>query len=300
MPSFFRRSKVSTYIAAAALLAGMFADPFPASAADAQLNKAGMAVSVIEARQLCFEDSVQLTGHLVAREEIPVRPDAEGLRVTQVLADDGDKVTAGQVLARLARTEGLPGPTGTLQVTAPAAGIVLGQAPPSPRAQRPEPLFRIIVNGEIEADIEAPAMMLPRISVGQSAQVDIAGTGAAPGRVRAISPQVDAATQLAHVRISFKIDGALHVGSFAKATIVRGRNCGPSISLSAILYGAEGAVVQIVRDGRIQTQLVRVGLLAGEDAEVSEGLAVGDVVVRRAGTFLREGDIVRPVSDDAS
>jgi HlyD family secretion protein len=300
MPSFFRRSKVSTYIAAAALLAGMFADPFPASAADAQLNKTGMAVSVIEARQLCFQDSVQLTGHLVAREEIPVRPDAEGLRVTQVLADDGDKVTAGQVLARLARTEGLPGPTGTLQVTAPAAGIVLGQAPPSPRAQRPEPLFRIIVNGEIEADIEAPAMMLPRISVGQSAQVDIAGTGAAPGRVRAISPQVDAATQLAHVRISFKIDGALHVGSFAKATIVRGRNCGPSISLSAILYGAEGAVVQIVRDGRIQTQLVRVGLLAGEDAEVSEGLAVGDVVVRRAGTFLREGDIVRPVSDDAS
>jgi HlyD family secretion protein len=142
--------------------------------------------------------------------------------------------------------------------------------------------------------------MLPRISVGQSAQVDIAGTGAAPGRVRAISPQVDAATQLAHVRISFKIDGALHVGSFAKATIVRGRNRGPSISLSAILYGAEGAVVQIVRDGRIQTQLVRVGLLAGEDAEVSEGLAVGDVVVRRAGTFLREGDIVRPVSDDAS
>jgi hypothetical protein len=40
--------------------------------------------------------------------------------------------------------------------------------------------------------------------------------------------------------------------------------------------------------------------LAGEDAELREGLAVGDVVVRRAGTFLREGDIVRPVSDDAS
>jgi len=257
-----------------------------------------MAVSVIKARRVCFNDTLQLTGRLVAREEVPVRPDAEGLRVTQTLVEDGDKVTAGQVLARLGRTEGLPGPTGTVQVTAPAAGIVLGPPPPSPRAQGPQPMFRIIVNGEIEADIEAPAVTLPRISVGQSTDVDIAGIGPVPGRVRAISPEVDPATQIGHVRIGFKTDTALHVRSFVKATIVRGRTCAPSIPLTAILYGAEGAVVQIVRNSRIQTQPVRVGLLAGEDAEVREGLAVGDVVVRRAGTFLREGDIVRQVNAD--
>jgi multidrug efflux pump subunit AcrA (membrane-fusion protein) len=271
----------------------------PAKAADPQPNPAGMAVSVTKARRLCFSDSLQLTGRLLAREELPVRPDAEGLRVTQVLVEDGDKVTAGQVLARLGRTEGLPGPTTSIQLTAPAAGIVLGQAPPSPRAVRPEPMFRIIVNGEIEADIEVPALILPRISAGQAAELDIAGIGPMPARVRTISPEVDPATQLGHVRISFKTDSALHVGSFAKATIVRGRNCGPAVPLSAVLYGAEGAVVQIVRSGRIQTQPVRVGHLEGEDAEVREGLAVGDVVVKRAGTFLREGDIVRQVSDDA-
>jgi HlyD family secretion protein len=272
----------------------------PATAADPQPNPAGMAVSVTKARRLCFSDTLQLTGRLVAREELPVRPDAEGLRVTQVLVEDGDKVTAGQVLARLGRTEGLPGPTTPIQLTAPAAGIVLSQAPPSPRAVRPEPMFRIIVNGEIEADIEVPALILPRISAGQAAELDIAGIGPLPARVRTILPEVDPATQLGHVRISFKTDTALHVGSFAKATIVRGRNCGPAVPLSAVLYGAEGAVVQIVRSGRIQTQPVRVGLLEGEDAEVREGLAVGDVVVKRAGTFLREGDIVRQVSDDAS
>jgi multidrug efflux pump subunit AcrA (membrane-fusion protein) len=300
MVAFSRGSQAWNYAAAAALLAGISTSLFPAKAADTQPNGPGMAVSVTKARQLCFDDSLQLTGRLVAREEVPVRPDAEGLRVTQILVEDGDRVTAGQLLARLARTEGLPGSTGTVQVTAPAAGIVLGQAPPSPRAQRPEPLFRIIVNGEIEADIEAPAVTLPRISVGQAAEVDVAGAGPMPGRLRAISPEVDPATQLAHLRISFKTGATLHVGSFAKATIVRGRNCGPSIPLTAILYDAEGALVQIVRNGRIQTQPVRVGLLAGEDVEVREGLAVGDLVVRRAGSFLREGDIVRPVSDDAS
>jgi hypothetical protein len=118
--------------------------------------------------------------------------------------------------------------------------------------------------------------------------------------VRAISPEVDPATQLAHIRIGFQTESVLHVGSFAKATILRGRSCGPSIPVTAVLYGAEGAVVQIVRNGRIQTQPVRVGLLAGENAEIREGLAVGDVVVKRAGTFLREGDAVRQVADDAS
>ena len=300
MASLCRGSQAWRYAGSAALAATTVSTLAPATAADPQPNPAGMAVSVTKARRLCFSDTLQLTGRLVAREELPVRPDAEGLRVTQVLVEDGDKVTAGQVLARLGRTEGLPGPTTPVQLTAPAAGIVLGQAPPSPRAVRPEPMFRIIVNGEIEADIEVPALILPRISAGQAAELDIAGIGPMPARVRTISPEVDPATQLGHVRISFKTESALHVGSFAKATIVRGRNCGPAVPLSAVLYGAEGAVVQIVRSGRIQTQPVRVGLLEGEDAEVREGLAVGDVVVKRAGTFLREGDIVRQVSDDAS
>ncbi|MEA2860208.1 MAG: HlyD family secretion protein [Methylobacteriaceae bacterium] len=300
MASLCRGSQGRRYARSAALAATMVSTLAPATAADPQPNPAGMAVSVTKARRICFSDTLQLTGRLVAREELPVRPDAEGLRVTQVLVEDGDKVTAGQVLARLGRTEGLPGPTTPIQLTAPAAGIVLSQAPPSPRAVRPEPMFRIIVNGEIEADIEVPALILPRISAGQAAELDIAGIGPLPARVRTISPEVDPATQLGHVRISFKTDSALHVGSFAKATIVRGRNCGPAVPLSAVLYGAEGAVVQIVRSGRIQTQPVRVGLLEGEDAEVPEGLAVGDVVVKRAGTFLREGDIVRQVSDDAS
>jgi multidrug efflux pump subunit AcrA (membrane-fusion protein) len=298
MASFLKNSAASSYCVSAALLTCLLACLLPAEAADTQPNPAGMAVSVAKARRVCFSDTLQLTGRLVAREEVPVRPDAEGLRVTQILVEDGDKVTAGQVLARLGRTEGLPGPTTPVQVTAPAAGIVLSQAPPSPRAARPEPLFRIIVNGEIEADIEAPSVSLPRISVGQAAEVDIAGVGPVAGRVRAIAPEVDAATQLGHVRIGFKTESVLHVGSFAKATIERGRTCGPSIPLTAILYGAEGAVVQIVRTGRVQTQPVRVGLLAGEDAEVREGLALGDIVVRRAGSFLREGDVVRQVFAD--
>jgi hypothetical protein len=53
--------------------------------------------------------------------------------------------------------------------------------------------------------------------------------------------------------------------------------------------------VQVVRDNRIETKRVSVGLFQGLDAEITDGLSAGDVVVVRAGSFLREGDLVRPM-----
>ena len=42
-----------------------------------------------------------VTGSLVAREEVLVGPEVEGLRVTEVLADEGTRVKKGDVLVRL-------------------------------------------------------------------------------------------------------------------------------------------------------------------------------------------------------
>jgi hypothetical protein len=70
--------------------------------------------------------------------------------------------------------------------------------------------------------------------------------------------------------------------------------------MSAILYGPQGSVVQVVRNNRVETRRVRVGLLTGKDVEIREGLAVGDIVVARAGAFLREGDLVRAFVEDVA
>ena len=48
-----------------------------------------------------------------------VRPERQGLKVIEILADAGDTVTAGQTLARLLLPEG-----GTLVVQAPVAGLI--------------------------------------------------------------------------------------------------------------------------------------------------------------------------------
>ncbi len=60
-------------------------------------------VSVVPAAEEEIVETMTVTGTLVPREEILVAPEVEGLRITEVLADEGDVVVKGQVLARLSR-----------------------------------------------------------------------------------------------------------------------------------------------------------------------------------------------------
>ena len=259
---------------------------------------AGAAVTVVKAAKSCFSDTIAISGVVVPREEILVRPEREGYLVSAVLVEPGDIVSGGQVLARL-RPPGAPSGTAATAVQAPAAGVILKAnatvgtlAAASPKA---DPLFNIIARGEFELAAEMSTKHLPRLSPGQSAKVTLVGVGELPGQVRAVASTINAMSQLAQVRIFLGTHRSLRVGAFGRAIIVAGQSCGVAIPLSAVLYGAEGAVVAVVRDKRVETRQVSVGLLSEGEAEIREGLTEGEMVVARAGAFVREGDRVRPV-----
>ncbi len=61
------------------------------------------AITVVEAKRITFVDNVLVTGSLVPREEVLAGPEIDGYRITALLAEEGDRVEAGQVLARLSR-----------------------------------------------------------------------------------------------------------------------------------------------------------------------------------------------------
>lgn len=61
------------------------------------------AVSVVAAIGGEIVEKVTVSGSLAAREEILVGPLVEGLAVTEILAEEGDTVVQGQVLARLSK-----------------------------------------------------------------------------------------------------------------------------------------------------------------------------------------------------
>jgi HlyD family secretion protein len=348
------------------------------------------AVTVARVAPADFVETVLATGSLVAREEILVGPEVEGLRIVEVLADEGQRVKKGEVLARLvadtldaqlaqndaglARTTAaiaqarsaivqaearlienrnayerakplrqaghmteaaydqreqaartaeaqltaardglklaeaekaqveaqrreLTWRRGRSEVTAPADGIVSrrmarvgGYA-----AGAAEPMFRIVANGEVELDAEITETRMAAVRIGQTARVDVAGLGIVEGKVRLVSPEVDKATRLGRVRIYLGDNPGLRVGAFARGVVETASGRGLAVPASAVLYGPDGATVQLVRSNRVETRTVRLGLAAGALVEVREGLDEGDLVVARSGTFLREGDAVRPV-----
>jgi multidrug efflux pump subunit AcrA (membrane-fusion protein) len=269
---------------------------YPALSAET-VEPAAMTVSVVKAKTQCFVDTLLLNGSVVARDEILVRPDAEGLQVAQILVDDGATVAAGQPLAQLVRPDWLPGFPAKATMTASAAGVLVYSqlAVGMPASARGEPMFRIIRNGELELLVNLPAPALAKIKQGQIAKIETLDSSEFAGTVRLILPEIDPLTQQGHARIQMSASAGLRPGAFATATIDAGQSCGPAAPLSSILYGPEGAIVQVVRDNRVETRRVQVGLFGGMDAEIREGLSPGDVVVVRAGAFLREGDVVRPV-----
>ena len=74
---------------------------------------------MLTAKKSCFADIVEVSGIVIPREETAVRPERQGLKVAEILAEAGDTVTAGQTLARLTLPEG-----GLQVVQAPVAGLI--------------------------------------------------------------------------------------------------------------------------------------------------------------------------------
>lgn len=268
-----------------------------ASAADPNPAPAGMAVSVVTAARTCFNATVRVTGTLSPREETAVRPSVEGYRVADVLVDDGDSVKAGQVLARLTRAQAPPTLPVSATVEAPVAGVISRSSAQIGvmASAAAEPLFRIITGDEFELEATVPLARVTKLQPGQKARTEVAGVGEVAGRVRLVAPEIDMMTQMGRARITLDKNDKIRAGMYASARVNTGTSCNPSVPLSAVLYGSDSAVVQVVRNNRVETRPVAVGIISGENAEILEGLSEGDQVVVRAGSFLREDDLVRPV-----
>jgi RND family efflux transporter MFP subunit len=346
-------------------------------------------VTVVAATTGSIAETAVLTGTLVPREEVLVSPQLDQLAITALLAEEGDRVERGQVLARLsravldatvaqnaaqiARAEGaiaqaratmaeneanrtqldlalartkdllsngnasretfeqrqgaaqmvaarIEANRNALKVAesdlvlaqaqrqellvrldrtdirAPVAGVVsrrtarLGAVV----AGSGDPLFRIIQDGAIELEADVPELQLAKLRPGQVAQMDTA-SGARAGVVRLVSPEVNRLTRLGRVRVSVQQDDGLVIGSFARARVEVARREGVLAPLSAILFQPGGPIIQVVKDGLVETRPVVVGLRSNGMAEIRHGLAVGETVVSISGSFIRGGDRVTPL-----
>jgi len=275
--------------------------PHPALAADdTEAAPKGAAVTVLKATKSCFANIVELSGTIIPREETQVRPERMGLKVAEVLADAGDSVSAGQVLARLTPPEG-----GSVAVQAPVAGTIAATtaAIGATASGKGEALFSIIARSEYDLVGLVPTRDIAKLGANQTARIKIIGAGDVDGKVRRISTTVEPNSQLGQVFIGITTNRRLLVNSSGRAQIKTGQSCGVAVPLTAILYSTAGTVVQVVRHNRIETRRVETGLMSAGQVEITGGatggIQEGDIVVARAGALLREGDPVRPVTASA-
>jgi RND family efflux transporter MFP subunit len=162
-----------------------------------------------------------------------------------------------------------------------------------------DPLFRIARDGKIELDAEVTESLLHQLAVGQKVAVRPAGfTTPVEGVVRLVTPQVDQTTRLGHVRVSLPADAGLRVGSFARGEVVTARHTGVALPITAIQVDTHETTAQVVKDGRIDTRKLVTGIRGNGLIEIMSGIAAGESVVLKAGTFVRDGDQVTPI--DAS
>jgi multidrug efflux pump subunit AcrA (membrane-fusion protein) len=253
-------------------------------------------VIVTKSTNACFSDLVRVTGFVVARREAVAGPDQEGSKVTDLFVREGDMVADNQELARLSAPPSASGTpnSGTkppISLRAPAPGLVtevktIVGAPASPQAG---PMFRIAVNNEVEIDAEVPGVHVLKLNPGATVRISRDNATDLTGRVRLVSPQIDRATQMGHVRISLTNNSSLKVGMFARADIDAKRSCGVAIPRTAI----DHLTVQVVKGNTVETRRVRVGLTSDTSTEILEGLDVGEIVVADAGSSLHDGDQIK-------
>lgn len=161
-----------------------------------------------------------------------------------------------------------------------------------------EPMFRIIQNGEIELDAEVGEADMRKVREGQPATISVADGTTVSGTVRLVSPVVDSATRLGRVRIFIGAEPRLRIGTFASGHIETARERGLAVPVSAISTDNGLSAALILEGDTVRSRTIQTGLTSGGLVQVVKGLSDGDRVIARAGTFLKDGDVVRAIETD--
>jgi HlyD family secretion protein len=159
-----------------------------------------------------------------------------------------------------------------------------------------QPLFVIAREGRLELIADIAEVDILKLNEGQDAALNVVGFDAQlTGQVRLVEPTLDRLTRLGKVRIALDDSDAVREGMFAEAEITVAERETLAVPVSAV--GGSNAVPTVFRvaDGIVIETEVKTGIRQGRLIEIVSGLADGDLVVAKAGAFVRDGDHINPI-----
>lgn len=188
------------------------------------------------------------------------------------------------------------------QVVAPASGLITQRAVESGSLTKDEALFHLAKNGELEILSEVNRDEFALLRTGLNADFQL-GAQLLPGTLRLISPEIDAASRLAKIRIqpieplaikpvktAIGTDVAVKLHLAPKAVAV-------SIPFSAVSFDNQGqAFTKVVNlQNKVEKRAITLGVMHQSAVEILTGLQTGEQVIRQAGVFVDEGDVIEPI-----
>lgn len=379
----------------ALILAALLASASPvlaeetATAAPAQLLPA-ITVATVETRPL--RDVVLATGMIAPLETIQVAPLIEGQPIEALLADVGDTVTAGQVLAKLSNStltlqkaqanaslaaasaqiaqaeaqmieaqssadeaKRTSDRTATLRkqgtasqaaadtalagaVSATARVAVATQSLAAAKAQEAlvqaqmqnidlqlsrtevtapfageitarnaqlgaiasaagQPMFTLIRDGALELRADIAETDLTRLANGQTADLRlVSGQALLKATIRLVEPSIDPTTRLGRARLTLADPTQVRPGMFVEASILVGEADAIAVPVTALKTSGSQTSVMLVQDGTVSQRMVKIGIRDAGYVQITDGLKAGDLVVLKAGAFVRDGDHINPIA----
>lgn len=250
---------------------------------------------------------VQLDGALLEAQIAQVRAQAaqaedqakrvNGLEGQGVLSDEQIAQRRYQAQVAAANLRQLLTQKSKLAVTAPVSGLILEKnvRPGDNSSIGAQPWFRMARDSQIELSADLAEVDLARIRPGQSAMVTLPSGAVVTGRVRLVSPQIDAQTKLGKVRVTLPVRSDVRAGGFARAVFSDAAANVLTVPETAVRYDADGAGVMVVGpDNRVKRVLITAGARGGGLVQILKGPPEGARIVASASSLFLDGDLVRP------
>ncbi|HAU0311380.1 TPA: efflux RND transporter periplasmic adaptor subunit [Legionella pneumophila] len=228
--------------------------------------------------------------------------------VTDIVANLGDAVTKGQVLATVqSRLIGDPPPS--VAVKAPISGVIDARNVNLGQAVEPNTvLFHISNRDQLLAIAQVYEEDLGKIKIGQDVNVHVLSYPKRlfPGKVTLIEPNLDPLTRSVNVQISLNNkEGLLKPGMFVRANVVlRFSESALTVPNDAVLEIDNVTFVFVQNGTAYDRTVVKLGARDDKYTEIKDGLVPGDAVVtqgnRELYTLSLSGGGTKKTSDKES
>jgi RND family efflux transporter MFP subunit len=180
---------------------------------------------------------------------------------------------------------------------APDAGVISARVvQPGQIVASGVELLRLIRKGRLEWRAELSDVDLSRVRAGAIVRVNAPDGSAVAGKVRAVSPALDAASRTGLIYADLPEPGALRAGMFAEGRVELGESQAQVLPReSVVVRDGYNYVFVLDEKSRVAQRRVEIGPAAAEFVPVRSGLARGERVVVKGAGFLSDGDLVRVV-----